>query len=148
MKLLLLQKWCQAPWHAWLKEEPLWLNLFAELWSKLPENAVRQILLSSRTFIALPPVNQSYTFRITQPLPLGAHFLLLDFSLIKRPITQSIAILAHEMAHLCIPPTADPAQNDLLADKLVLKWGLKKELLEALSQDLDNGHPRVTNLTA
>lgn len=143
----LLKAWCHAPWHAWLKDKPDWLKLFAELWAHIPQSAVKTVLSSNRPLVVLPPVFQSHVVRLQQPLPFGAHVLQLDSSLLGRPQNEALAILAHEIAHLVLPATYDDKTNDLAADKLVVEWGMGEGLANALAKDLEETHPRRAWLT-
>jgi hypothetical protein len=140
----LIRRWAHAPWHAWIKDEPQWLDIFAELWTRLPEAPLKTLLTSTRPLIILPPVHFGRVVRIKGPLLLGASILQLDDRLLERPREQTLGILAHELAHLCVPASDNELTNDLLADRLVRSWGLGPELLQALNMDLDAQHPRVT----
>lgn len=143
MRESLLSGWCHAPWHAWLKEERAWLGLFAELWSRVPAHVTERILGSPRVLVVLPPVVGSRVVRITHALPAGAHVLQLDPGLLSRPESEAVAILAHELAHLCADPHDDAFSNDFEADHLVVKWGLGDALARALERDLGCAHPRT-----
>ena len=74
----LIKRWAHAPWHSWIKDDPVWCDLLAELLARLPASAVRRLLASGRPLIVLPPVNQGRVLRITQPLLTGAQILQLD----------------------------------------------------------------------
>lgn len=148
LKPALIRKWAHAPWHAWIKEHPEWVNLFAELWARLPESAVKQLLCAPRELIVLPPVNFSRVVRIASPLLTGAFILQLDHRLTERSRADAVAILAHEMAHLCTAICDDELTNDLRADQLVVSWGFQSELLGALNADLEATHPRIKALIA
>lgn len=148
MKTALIRKWAHAPWHSWIKEHPEWVNLFAELWARLPEPAVKQLLCAPCELVVLPPVNYSRVVRLATPLLSGAYILQLDMRLTERPRAEAVAILAHEVAHLCTTISEDELDNDLRADQLVVSWGFHKELLGALNADLEASHPRVKALCA
>lgn len=143
MKENWIREWAHAPWHCWLKEQPAWLDLFAELWARMPEIALRKILATTRTLVVLPPVHYGRVIRLSRPLLTGAHILQLDTKLLERPRKEQIGILAHEMGHLCSPVTEDETQNDLEADRFAIEWGFRDELVEALARDLESEHPRV-----
>ncbi|MGE4234572.1 MAG: hypothetical protein AB7F43_14710 [Bacteriovoracia bacterium] len=143
MKHLLtaLTAWAHAPWHEWMKEEPIWLEVFAELWTKIPESAVLEIL--KNRLIVLPPVFMGRIVRIADATASDTIILQLDLALLKRPREEAIAILAHELAHIICKPSANLQQNDLDADQLVSNWGLEPELKKALANDLQPGHLRL-----
>lgn len=139
----LIRRWAHASWHSWLKSEPEWTVIFAELWMRLPEEALESVLTSVRPLIVLPPVEAGRVVRIRGPLLAGARILQLDSRLLSRSVDETLAILAHELAHLCAPVINDELANDLEADRLVVSWGLGAGLLKALKRDLDHDHPRV-----
>lgn len=146
LKTSLIRKWAHAPWHSWLKEHRPWLDLFAELWARLPSDAVQELVASPRELIVLPPVNFGRVVRIAAPLLTGAFILQLDERLLERPRAEALAILAHELAHLCTAIDDDELQNDLRADQLAAAWGFKQGLVEALGRDLETEHPRLKTL--
>ena len=142
-----LKRWAHAPWHCWLKEEKQWLEIFAELWSRLPAPVFETLIGRTRPLIVLPPVQQSRIVRITESLPVGAHILQLDTQLLQRPRPETLGILAHELAHIYIAATGDMISvedltNDLKADSLARQWGFEAELTQALCSDFDSAHPR------
>lgn len=137
-----LKDWCKAPWHSWLKEEPKWCEIFAEFWAMLPSNQRQQVLSNAAPLVVLPPVNIARAIVIPQGLPQGVRILQLDHQILKRPRLEALAIVAHEIAHLVLPPTSDPLTNDLAADKLVIQWGFREGLAKALQKDLSSSSPR------
>lgn len=147
MEKRLWSLWAQAPWHAWLKDSPQWSDLFVAMAVKLPHEVVVRLLNPIRPLILLPPVNQSRVVRIQAELKAGAHILQLDAALLGRPREEALAILAHEMAHLCLPATGDPEKDDLAADALAATWGFGTGLAAAVTRDGGPGHPRVRALT-
>ncbi|MEW6055215.1 MAG: hypothetical protein AB1540_01260 [Bdellovibrionota bacterium] len=144
MKYALLANWCSAPWHAWLKEQPQWLRLWAEVWSKIPEPALSQILASPQPLVILPPVEMSQIVRIEHALPQGAFLLQMNRSLLDRPRDEAVAILAHELGHRCAKNlSSDPIANDLEADRIAISWGFDKGLIKALERDVCDSNPRL-----
>lgn len=142
-KTSLIRRWAHAPWHSWLKTEPEWLEVFAELWARIPEEEMAQLFTATRPLVVLPPVETGRVVRVRGPLLAGVHILQLDSRLLARPRKQAVAILAHELAHLCVRAQNDELTNDLEADRLVLAWGFGEGLLDALKTDLEAEHPRV-----
>lgn len=148
MKEALIRRWAHAPWHCWIKEQPRWVDIFAELWARLPEDAVKQLVSAGRELIVLPPPNQARVVRVMAPLLTGASIVQLDAQLLNRPRDEVVAILAHEFAHLCTMIAEDELKNDLAADHLVRVWGFENELRQALARDLEGDHPRVLALAS
>lgn len=147
MKEQLLRRWAHAPWHSWLKEEPQWAGLFAELLSRLPESALRRLIFLARPLVVLPPVCFGRVVRLNQPFLVGANILQLDGALLERSREETLGILAHELAHLCVDARADELENDLAADRLAAEWGFRDELMLALKQDLADDHPRISAIS-
>ena len=141
----ILKRWSHAPWHSWLRDEPAWLELIANLWARMPRSAVFRLLNTARPLVILPPVEMGRVVRITTPLPAGANILMLDARLLDRSAAEALGILAHELAHACVYGDAecDELANDLEADRLALSWGFRAELVTALERDLDPAHPRL-----
>ena len=141
----LIRHWANSAPHAWLKENPVWVDIFADLLSRLPAKALQKLLGSARPLIVLPPVYFGRVVRLTAALPAGANILQLDDRLLERPKEEAVGILAHELAHLCVPtaPHADELKNDLEADQVAVGWGFRTELVQALSRDLSLDHPRI-----
>lgn len=148
MKEALVRRWAHAPWHCWIKEQPEWVDIFAELWVRLPHAAVKQLLCAPRELIVLPPPNQARVVRVMSPLLMGASIVQLDSQLLARPRDEVVAILAHEFAHLCTMIADDELKNDLAADHLVRVWGFEDELRQALTRDLAGDHPRLLALAS
>lgn len=139
----ILKKWAHAPWHSWIKEEPLWLRLIAEFWARLPREALAQINAAAPELIFLPPTAHARIVRLDRAIPAGSAIVQLNDPLLSRPRDQALAILAHELAHVCVPATADELENDLQADSLATRWGFGQALLLALKSDLEPAHPRI-----
>ncbi len=141
----LIRHWANAAPHAWLKENPPWVELFADLLARMPGVALQKLLGSARPLLVLPPVYFGRVVRLTAALPAGANILQLDERLLERPREEAVGILAHELAHLCVPtpPHADELKNDLEADQLAVSWGFRSELVQALCRDLEEDHPRI-----
>lgn len=148
MKERFIRKLAYAPWHAWIKDSPDWMDLLAEIWARLPEAALRKICLGAPKLVILPPVYGGRIVRLDAPLWRGAYIMQLDPNLLERPRDHAIGILAHEFAHLCVEATADELTNDLAADRLAIKWGFHSELRDALRNDLGESHPRVVQAAA
>ncbi|MBI3555982.1 MAG: hypothetical protein HY074_06950 [Deltaproteobacteria bacterium] len=141
----LIRHWANSAPHAWLKENPLWVELFAELLARMPGKALQKLLGSARPLIVLPPVYFGRVVRLTAALPAGANILQLDARLLDRPRDEAVGILAHELAHLCVvtAPHADELKNDLEADQVACRWGFRTQLAQALGRDLESDHPRI-----
>src|SRR4051812_7364394 len=98
----LIRRWAHAPWHSWIKTEPQWLEIFAELLQKMPEASLRKLSSGVRPLVVLPPVEMGRVVRIKGPLLGGAVLLQLDANLLQRGRAEALGILAHELAHLCV----------------------------------------------
>jgi hypothetical protein len=142
-KASLIKRWAHAPWHAWLKDEPEWLDLLAEVFARIPEDAMRQLTNPLRPLVLLPPVQMGRVVRLKGHFLLGASILQLDEKLLKRPRNETLGIIAHELAHLCVPAENTADHNDTAADALARAWGFSAELYAALAEDLEEAHPRV-----
>lgn len=147
MKLRLIRKWATAPHHAWLKSDRAWLDLFADLWAKMPEPATIKVLGSLTPLVVLPPPSMGQVTRIRGNAFFGLNIMQLDNHLLKRSRREQLAILAHELAHLCVAPSEDPLTNDLAADALAASWGFASDLIAALHSENPN-EAQATRLAA
>lgn len=142
----LWMQWAQAPWHGWLKNEPQWLNLFLSVALRLPQDVTIRLLQPVRPLILVPPVEMGRVIRINAAMSAGVYILQMDRRLLERPVPEAEAILAHEIAHMLIPPSGNPDLDDREADRVAARWGYREGLIQALQKDLSGDHPRLRSL--
>ena len=150
-RLVMVRQWISQPWNQWIQSphQSLWLDLFSRFFCILPMHVIEKVFLTSeKPFIFLPPVHGGRLVDISQMLKHGAFFLQLDARAMTSPTDEALALLAHEVAHAFAPPTNNSHENDLIADRLVVDWGLGFGLKSALSKELATTHPRLTQLKA
>jgi hypothetical protein len=126
----------------------VWAEIFVDVASKLPPEALGRLIHPVRPLILLPPVRGGRVVRIHTELKAGASILQLDETLLSRPRDEAEAILAHELAHLMLAPSGDADKDDLAADALAARWGFSVGLEAALSRDVGVNHPRSVALKA
>ncbi len=143
----LWKSWAAAPWHAWLRVEPLWLNLVLDVALAIPQSRLSQLLSPVRPLILLPPVEFGRVVHIDAALVAGARLMQLDRRLLDRPRCEALAILAHEFGHLCTARTGEMAIDDSAADDCAVEWGFGAGLLQALRRDLGEADPRTMTVS-
>ena len=142
----LWSQWALSPWHCWFQTQPEWLNLFIEVAGRIPAPEMNRLLQPSRPLIVLPPVEYGRVIRIDATLIGGASIMQLNQSLLLRPRIEALALIAHELAHLIVPPTGDVLKDDLNADWHAARWGFSEGLMAALQKDAPANHPRISQM--
>ena len=145
-KLSLIKEWANLPLHAWIKTSPDWLDRLSIFWTALPSSAIQEIFAKEKKIFFIPPAECPQVLRLQTSRNSEVYLLQLHTKLLTIPADETTAILAHELAHLCVAPTENPLINDFNADDKVYSWGLGDALYRALKRDLGISHARTQRI--
>jgi hypothetical protein len=145
-KLALIKEWANLPLHAWIKNSPDWLERLSILWTALSASAIQEIFSKQKKIFFIPPPECPQVLRLQISKASEVYLLQLHTKLLTIPADETTAILAHELAHLCVEPTENPLINDFNADDKVYTWGLGDALYRALKRDLGISHARTQRI--
>ena len=117
------------------------LSALIQIFKKLPENDLEILLYDRQVYFVCPRAHSAIPFEIIDPVnekdektdKLGLKhcrmwFILLTSELLDQSANEIIYTVVHEMAHAFLEHKAGGLDNELEADRQVVRWGFEKEL--------------------